>query len=441
MNITEDKISTIFFKYSIPSVLGMLAISSASIIDGLFVGNYVGSSGLAAINISLPIFSLLFGLSLMLAVGTCVVSGKFIGKGDIKSASIIFSKTLIVISFFSLFICGFLLLNIETILYLMGANNHLTNIAIDYLSVLLFFMPFLMIGIVLDYFVRIDNRPNLAFLALLLSAIVNVFLDWFLIAYLGQGIYGAALATGISQLSLIIILLPHFFSKKSKLKFVKPLGNYIEILKAMTNGSSEFVNEISIGITTLIFNYIMIKTLDVEGIAAFTIINYILWLGIMISFGVSDSLQPLISTNYGAKKPVRIEGFLKYAIAFVSIVGLVMISLMIFFPNELTTLFIANSSNETKQITLQFAAFVWPVFLFNGLNLTISAYFTAIHKPLPSASIAFSRSLVLPVFFILTLPYIFDTKGIFIALPAAEFVTFVLTIVLFKKMSPKKILN
>lgn len=440
MNATKDKVSSVFFQYAIPSVLGMLAISSASIVDGFFVGNYVGASGLAAINISLPIFSLLFGLSLMLAIGSSVVSGKLMGQGDTKGASIIFSKTLLSVTVFSIAICGILLYNIEPILYLFGATKELTKIAIEYLSVMLFFLPFLMIGIALDYFVKIDSRPSLAFGALLLSAVTNVVLDWYLIVYLDLGIFGAALATGISQLALIIILLPHFFSKKASLKFVKPIGSYIQIIKAAGNGASEFVNETSVGITTLIFNYIMIKNFDVEGVAAFTIINYILWVGVMISFGVSDSLQPLISKNFGAKKPARIEGFLKLAIMCVLSTGLIMVGLVTLLPNELANLFLGDSNEQTKQIVLGFAALVWPVFLFNGTNLTISAYFTAIHKPIPSATIAISRSLILPVFFIFSLPLIFGTNGIFLAIPTAEIFTFILGIILFKRNPPKNLL-
>ena len=187
-----------------------------------------------------------------------------------------------------------------------------------------------MLGVVLDYFVRVDNRPNLAFIALLFSAIINVILDWFLIVYLQKGIFGAALATGISQLTLIFILLPHFFSKKATLKFVKPIGSYIQIIKATYNGASEFVNEISVGITTLIFNYVMIKNFDIEGIAAFTVINYLLMIGIMISFGISDSLQPIISKNFGAKENKRIKEFLKLAFITVGLVGFIMIFLIIF---------------------------------------------------------------------------------------------------------------
>lgn len=376
----------------------------------------------------------------MLAIGSSVTAGKLIGEGDIKSASMIFSKTIVCITLFSFISSTILFLNIETILYLFGANENLTKIAIEYLSIMLIFIPFLMIGVVLDYFVRVDNRPNLAFIALLLSAFINVVLDWFMIVYLQKGIFGAALATGISQLALIFILLPHFFSKKATLKFVKPIGNYIQIIKASYNGASEFVNEISVGITTLIFNYVMIKNLGVEGIAAFAVINYLLLIGIMISFGISDSLQPIISKNFGAKENKRIEEFLKFAFVTVGLVGFIMIFLIIFTPTSLANVFLEDTNYKTKEIVLNFAMFIWIAFLFNGVNLVISAYLTAIHEPLYSMIIAISRSFVFPVIFIFVLPFLFETQGIFLAIPMAEFITFIIAIVLYKRFSPDKII-
>lgn len=439
MNVTNDKISSIFFQYSIPSILGMLAISSASIVDGFFIGNYVGDSGLAAINISLPIFSFLFGFALMLAIGSSVVAGKLIGEGDSKNASLIFSKTIVCITLFSFLTSSVLFLNIETLLHLFGADEKLAKMAMEYLSVMLIFIPFLMIGVVLDYFVRVDNRPNLAFIALLFSALINVLLDWFMIVYLQKGIFGAALATGISQLALLFILLPHFFSQKATIRFVKPSGSYTQILKATYNGASEFVNEISIGISTLIFNYVMIKNFGMEGIAAFTVINYLLLIGIMISFGISDSLQPIISKNFGAKEHKRIEAFLQLAFRATSLVGVVMILLLLFVPETLANIFLEDSNDKTKQIVLSFSAFIWIAFLFNGRNLVISAYLTAIHKPLASMMIALSRSFIFPVLFIVTLPFLFDKNGILIAIPMAEVVTFVIAMSLFRKFSPKNL--
>ena len=441
MDVIKDKSFKIFIHYALPSVLGMLAISSASIVDGLFVGNYVGAAGLAAINMSIPVFSLLFGLGLMLAIGSSVISGKLIGEGDTKSASLMFSKTIIAMVVLSVSLVTVLYLNIENILKHFGSTDDLLGLATLYLSYLLIFIPFLMVGIVLDYFVKIDGRPGLAFGALLLSALINIVLDWYLIVYFEQGILGAALATGISQLALIVVLLPHFFSKKANIRFVKPIGSWFAIIKAGFNGTSEFVNETSVGITTVIFNYIMIKSLGVDGVAAYTVVNYILWISIMVSFGVSDALQPIISQNFGAKKPKRVEAFLKYAFISVALVGMVVSVAVLFLPEQIVDMFLEQKDKNAIEIILIFLTLVWPAFLFNGPNMVISAYFTAMHKPLQSAMIAFSRSLVFPVLFILVLPLIFGDKGIYLAIPFAELFTFMMALLFFKSYTPSKIIH
>jgi len=441
MDVIKDKPFKIFIHYALPSVLGMLAISSASIVDGLFVGNYVGAAGLAAINMSIPVFSLLFGLGLMLAIGSSVISGKLIGEGDTKSASLMFSKTIIAMVVLSVSLVTVLYLNIENILKLFGSTDDLLGLATLYLSYLLIFIPFLMVGIVLDYFVKIDGRPGLAFGALLLSALINIVLDWYLIVYLEQGILGAALATGISQLALIVVLLPHFFSKKANIRFVKPIGSWFAIIKAGFNGTSEFVNETSVGITTVIFNYIMIKSFGVDGVAAYTVVNYILWISIMVSFGVSDALQPIISQNFGAKKPKRVEAFLKYAFISVALVGMVVSVAVLFLPEQIVDMFLEQKDKNAIEIILIFLTLVWPAFLFNGPNMVISAYFTAMHKPLQSAMIAFSRSLVFPVLFILVLPLIFGDKGIYLAIPFAELFTFMMALLFFRAHAPQKIIE
>lgn len=441
MDVTKDKPLSIFMHYAIPSVLGMLAISSASVVDGFFVGNYVGASGLAAINMSIPIFSLLFGLALMLAIGSSVVTGKLMAEDDTKSASRMFSKTFIAMLVLSITLVTLLYLNIENILTLFGATDDLMGIATLYLSYILLFIPFLMVGIVLDYFVKIDNRPALAFAALLLSALINIILDWYLIVHLEKGILGAALATGISQLALWVVLLPHFFSKKASIRFVKPAGSWMKVIKAGSNGASEFVNETSIGITTVIFNYIMIKTFGVDGVAAYTVVNYIIWISVMISFGLSDSLQPIISKNFGAKKPERIEAFLKYVFISVSIVGLLVTTAVLVIPEQIIEMFLEQKDQNSINIILIFLSLVWPAFLFNGSNMVISAYFTAMHKPLPSAIIALLRSLAFPALFIVLLPLFLGNTGIYLAIPFAEFFTFIVALLFLRAATPKKIIQ
>jgi len=441
METITKETRSVFFQYAIPSVLGMLAISSAAVVDGFFVGNYVGASGLAAINLAMPIFSVLFGIGLMMGIGSSVVSGKLLAEGDDKLASVIFSKTLLAVIVISLVMISAIYLMLEDILLAFGATEKLLKDTSTYIKIFLPFIPFLMAGIVLDYFVKIDNKPALAFWALLLSALINIVLDWLLIAYLDQGILGAALATGISQLALIIVLLPHFFSKVATIKFVKPVGNWLAIIKASSNGASEFINETSVGLTALIFNYIMLKSFGVEGVAAYAVISYIVWFSIMISFGISDSLQPIISKNFGAKKPKRIADFLKYALISVLVVGVALSITLIQIPGFLTEFFLEPKDSKTIEIVLAFAAIIWPLFIFNGINMVISAYFTAIHKPIQSISIALSRSLILPVIFIYLLPQYFDHNGIYMAIPAAELITMILAITLYFKLTPTKLLS
>ncbi|PHS40399.1 MAG: MATE family efflux transporter [Sulfurovum sp.] len=441
MDVIKDNPLKIFIQYALPAVLGMLAISSASVVDGFFVGNYVGASGLAAINMSIPLFSLLFGLALMLSIGSSVISGKLMAEGDSKSASMMFTKTFIAMLVISISLTSVLYLNMQTILEWFGATEELVTLSIEYLQYILIFIPFLMIGIVLDYFVKIDSRPILAFGALLFSALVNVFLDWFMIVYLEQGIVGAALATGLSQVALLIVLLPHFFSKKTSIHFVKLTGSWMSIIKAGSNGASEFVNETSIGITTVIFNYIMIKNFSVDGVAAYTVVNYILWISIMVSFGISDSLTPIISKNFGAKKPERVVLFLKYAFISVLFVGVSLSAIVLIMPEMIIDMFLEQKDQSAMAIILVFLSFVWPAFLFNGSNMVISAYFTAMHKPLPSATIAFSRSLVFPVFFIVVLPIFLGDMGIYLAIPFSEFFAFLMAVLFLRSSPAQKIIE
>ena len=156
----------------------------------------------------------------------------------------------------------------------------------------------------------------------------------------------------------------------------------------------------------------------------------------MISFGISDSLQPIISKNFGAKKPERVKSFLKYAFVTVTLIGIIIVSLVLMIPEVLTELFLESKDEKTIEIVLKFMALIWPVFLFNGINMVISAYFTALHRPLESASIALSRSLVLPAFFIIVLPLLIGENGLFIAIPLSEFLTLALALYLFKFRKP-----
>ncbi len=427
----------VFFHYAIPSVIGMLAVTSAGVIDGIFVGNFIGATALAAINLCIPVFTTFAAIVIMLSVGGSVMCGKFIGEGDHKAARAIFSKMLYATLAVSLVISATIILFLDQVVSLLGANEELHGLVSDYLKIVVLFAPLLILGLTLDYFVRVDGRPVLASVTLVTFAIINICLDWLFIYHLEWGIKGAAWATAIAEACIFFILLSHWFSSRCTLKLlpfsVCHRDGWGTVLKAAYNGFSEFANEMSIGLITLLFNWVMISRLGVEGVAAFTVIGYLLYIGLEVCYGVSESLQPLVSKNLGAKQPGRIVKFTLAAVLSCFTLGLLASCLFLLIPETMISLFLREGEHQTVGIALSFMAVFWPAFLFNGMNITLASYFTALHKPLQSASIAVSRSLVLPGLGILLLPYWFGNDGVYMAIPLAEGLTFVVAMILVAK--------
>jgi len=283
----------------------------------------------------------------------------------------------------------------------------------------------------------------LASATLVAFAVINIGLDYLFIVHLGWGIKGAAWATAIAEATIFFMLLSHWFSRRCSLRLMPFLechrDGWGSVLRAAYNGFSEFANEMSIGLITLLFNWVMITRLGVEGVAAFTIISYLLYIGLEVCYGISESLQPTVSKNLGARQPDRIRQFMLAAVVSCAVIGVLVSGLFLFFPEVLVSLFLREGEDRTVEIALTFIALFWPAFLFNGMNITLASYFTALHKPLPSASIAVSRSLVLPALGLLLLPIWFGDDGVYLAIPVAEGLTFIMAIMLVRRYRPSKL--
>ena len=434
--ILTDSIVPLFYRFSIPAVIGMLAVASASVIDGVFLGNYVGAHALAAVNLSMPLNALFFGLTLMLSVGGMVTAGKALGAGDRASADAIFSKTMTAIAGISLSLTILFLVFLPSLIGLLGANDELYPLTETYISIFLYFQPLFMTGFSLSYFVRVGGKPNLAGISLLISAIANIVLDWLFIVQLGWGIEGAAWATGISYALMFFTLIPAFINQSPLFKYQFFQKRWSDLKGCALNGFSEFSNELSVGFTTLLFNWVMISRLGSEGVAAFAVINYIVFFGLMVAYALGDALQPIISTHLGAKMSRRIEQILLITTLHLIVLAVAIVCMMLFEPEWIIGLFLDQEDGKTIEVTRLFISLFWPAFLFNGLNIVCSAYFTAMHKPFHSAAVAISRSLVLPVILLLTLPIFLGDTGVFIAIPVTELLTFILACILFREQKP-----
>ena len=430
-DITISNETGLFYRFALPNILSFVLMSSAGIVDGIFIGKYAGEISLAAVNISYPVFSFIWGLAMMIMVGGAVAAGKYLGEKNIDKACQIFTKSIFAVAFITIIISLLIFLFNEKIIMIIGGSEKTLPISSEYIKLILPFVIFNTLGYGLSIFARVDGFPFTASFALVTGALINIVLDALFIAVFNMGVKGAAYATGISFISGFLIMAVHFAKHKGNLKFSFNFNNMYELFKASLNGLSEFLNEISAGITMALFNVVMMKYAQEEGVAAFTAINYILWVGNMVNYEAADSLNLLISTNDGAGKFNRIKKFLKAGIIFTICNGIFIFLLLSFAGPFLTSLFINNSSSNAFTISIEFMSIIKWAFLLSGINMVFSSYFTAMLRPKESAIIAMLRSLIMPCTMLLLLPLYFGKTGIYSAVPLSELVTFLAAITLF----------
>ena len=440
-DVLNGPIFSTFLRFAIPSILGLLAITTASIVDGIFIGQFVSSAGLAAITLLIPFFTLIFAIALMFSIGGAVRAGSYLGQNNIEAASAVFSKCLISILVVSLLFMGFSLILDRQILTLLGAPDELITLVLPYFHIICVVLVLQVTSMVLYYFIRLDNRQKLGTFALVAGALINIALDALFIISLEMGLKGAAMATLAAQIVQMLILSTYFLSKNRRLRLLLRPGNWSEVAKVAYNGLSEFVNELSGGMVILLLNWLLIIHQGVSGLAAFAVINYLIFISLMIYYGIADALHLLISQNHGAAQAKRIRDFLITAMVIVLGLSLSIISVLLLYPEWLIQLFLQDDAVESQQLSAQFILLVWPLFVVNGLNVTLSVYLTAMQKPLPSMLVALTRGLLLPAALLLLFVALLPDKQFLIALPLAEWLTFIFALVLCWKYSPSNIIE
>lgn len=433
LEIASGNIYKTFFKFTLPNMVGLIAMSSVALVDGYFVGNYVSSVALAAVNIIIPLITVVFGISIMLTIGAAVLIGTYLGEGKVNKASAVFTKVMITITVISLFFTVLSFIFSEEVSRLLGANDEIMVYAVPYLKMVSIFFLFQALEYSLSVIIRTDGNPYLASTAVLFGAVLNFILDYIFIVKMNMGISGAALGTGISFMTSTFLILFHFFLKKGRLYLTKKIGKWKEIIYASYNGSSELLSEASVAVVAYLFNNIMVQNLGTYGVEAFAVINYALWATNMLCYAVGDSLVPLISINYGAMQYKRIQKILSLSRISVIFIGASVFALFTFIPEKIiATLLNPVTDKDAFDIALVFADYMKYAFLILGLNMVYSSSFTAFQKPLHSVVVALSRGLILPVIFIFTMPLFFEETGIYIAVPLAETATLILGFILWR---------
>ena len=412
-----------FFKYAIPSALAMFISSLYTVIDGIFVGQGVGDSALAAVNIVLPFTVLLFGLASMFAIGGGALVSKNIGAGNVEKAINIFRQVFKSLMIFSLIISIICVVFTKEIVTILGATDILKPLAVDYLRFYAIFCIPNLIGIVLNSFVRNDGRPKLAMISTISGAITNIILDYLFIFHFGMGIKGAAIATGLGQIVTVSMLLPHFLMKKGYLSFGKVKVSYKTVKEFCTIGFPSFFAQGSYSIIVLFHNIALVNYVGEIGISAYSILNYLTTNIYMVLYGITLGVQPLVSYNYGRKDGEKMLGFFRIT----SISNIVITSFFVVVSYVFGPLLISIFTNDTQIATLSYDALKIACLSYFavGLNLNTLVYYQAVETPKYSNLSCLLRSVVYLPICLFSFGKLFGVNGIWASAIVSETLTFI----------------
>lgn len=409
-----------FFKLALPSVIGMLIVSMQMMIDGFFIANSVGASGLAAVNLSMPLVNFFMSVSMMICSGGAVYTSIELGRNNKEKANEIFSFTLltylIIIGISGLFTAFF----IDKVVLILGADSNLIPHVKYYLLTLLVFNIFLNFPIFTETFVRVGGIPNFVFISSLICITGNILGDYILVYKLGLGTLGAAIATASANGLASFVLFFRFFKKRCYLSLIKPKGNFELLKKILYNGSSEMLTVISSAIATYIFNLILMKNIGSLGVSALTIVFYVNSILNICLYGLAQALQPLVSFNLGARRFDRIMKSLKISLISGATLGIVFFITMIF-QKELIINMFSKGDKALETLTNEVLRVVIFQYLFSFINVMASAFLTALEKPFESVVVSLFRSLIFTVTFLFLLPKLLGNVGLWLSLPAGEF--------------------
>lgn len=435
-----EKLSKLFIKFTIPSIIGMIFVGIQGIIDGLFVGNVLGGNALASVNLVQPYMQIIMAAALIISVGAQSIIGINLGKGESEKAQNIFRTASILLILISILVTILGVFFSEKIALILGANEVLLEGSSTYIQIISYFTSFIAIMFLFEMVVRVIGKPNISLVSMIISVVLNIVLDYLLINKFNLGIKGAALATGISYTMAFLINMIPFVSKKTIINLYKGRFDKSVLFQMIYNGSSEGVSSISNAISMFLFNTALMKIAGENGIAAFSIINYIAQVGYMVLFGISDGIRPIISYNFGAENENRVNKTLKISIIVNIIIGAIIFIVMSTFSKQLIEIFLKDGK-YVVEIASTGAKIYGIAFLFNGTNILISSYFTAIDDPKNSIIVAMSRGIVFILIGIVILPYIFGINGIWMTIVFADIITILLCYRLLKNKGFEKVLN
>ena len=428
--IKKNKLATIL-QFSVPSIISMLLSTLITITDGYFTGNYIGEEALAAINLGLPILYLYLGVGLCVGVGGSVICGRLLGAKETQKASEVFSQSIVTAAIICVVTSLVVCLLFTPILRVLRAEGDLAIYFTQYYRVMLFNYPLMVIGTTLGMFIRVDGKPQVCMLVSIGSCILNAVLDYVLVAKFDMGVLGSAFASLAVQLISVVIQFIYFFGPSCCIRVTRYRFDSSVRKETLFNGSSEFIGEMASAVSMFAFNYVLMRYVGTEGVAAFTILGFAVYGFSMISIGFGQGLTVLVSICWGAKERRTAMELRVMTNRILFVIGAMFAVSFIVFGRKYAGMF-GCSSQVTDMVSAGFRFFT-ATFLFMGYDVINSMYFTSCGDAKSSALISSLRGFILLLIFTFVFPAIWGMTGVWMATPVTETLTAIVSACLIRK--------
>ncbi|MGL4293844.1 MAG: MATE family efflux transporter [Bacteroidales bacterium] len=428
----QAPIGKLIVRYAVPSVIGLVLYGLQNVIDGILVGRYMGSLALASVNLITPVYAFIGMISIMTGVGCQALMGIALGRKDNRKATDAMTTGFVFVFLAALFLFVAGLLFSSSFVSLLGADEVLHENAVKYLQGLLLFAPFIALMFYADCMLKITGYPRYALFVMLATVMINTLLNLLFIRFTSLGVMGVGLATGIAFTFGFILSSIRLLHKGNMLSVFSGKFNPRLLKEMLYNGSSEGLSELAMGISILMFNHVLMRFAGADGVAAFSLIGYIFYMGTTVFLGISDGIVPILSYNYGRENYVRVKRVFRYAAIINLVLGVAIFIFIRFFAKTVVGLFLADNHTPVMDMAVDGAGIYVFAFLFNGFNILVSGYFTALANARFSLIISSLRGLVLIIIGLFFLPSMIGITGIWLTVPLAEIATCFIAILLLK---------
>lgn len=412
-----------FSRYVVLNILGMIGLSCYILADTFFIAKGLGSNGLTALNLIIPVYNLMHGTGLMLGMGGASRYAILKGQGKAEKGNTVFFHTVVLAFVFAVVYMiagGFFAENISKIL---GADEAVYGMCTIYLRTMLLFSPMFLLNDVMLCFVRNDGAPQLSMTAMLVSSFSNIVLDYVFIFLCGMGMFGAVFATGLSPVIGLSVLSVFFVKKKNCFHFKKCAFSGKTAGYIFGGGASSFIAEMSSGIVILIFNVILLNIQGNTGVAAYGVIANLSLVMIAVYTGIAQGVQPLISKYYGMRKHENIQKMLCYGIATVILLSVLIYAGVFFGAEWIVRAFNSEGNAQLQLIAEKGIKLYFTGGIFAGLNIVLAIYFMASDRVKPANLISMLRGfiLIIPLSFLMS--GIWKMTGLWLTFPVTELLT------------------